>query len=304
MAPAFTAPTTEESSRTLVRAMTSVSGSSPRIASVAATPSITGISRSIRITSGRSSLALLSACAPSSASPTTSSSESSARNIRKPWRTTLWSSAIRTRIVTERPRSHYSDSLVDDKRPHRAGSGMPLRLLTEAAGRTEVAVRTRRRHDSGRIARRDTGCVMEPIQVLLVDDEPQVLRGLRMRLGLEADISVVGEAADGATAVDFAILFSPDVVLMDINLPVVDGITATRELAARRPPAAVVILSLHDDQGTIDRALAAGAAAFVAKHQRDGDVLGAIRMAAERTKGGALGNTTDQTERIKRIEQG
>jgi len=145
---------------------------------------------------------------------------------------------------------------------------------------------------------------MEPIQVLLVDDEPQVLRGLRMRLGLEADISVVGEAADGATAVDLAILLSPDVVLMDINLPVVDGITATRELAARVPQAAVVILSLHDDQGTIDRALAAGAAAFVAKHQRDGDLLGAIRMAAERTKGGALGNTTDQTERVKRNEQG
>lgn len=129
---------------------------------------------------------------------------------------------------------------------------------------------------------------MEPIQVLLVDDEPKVLRGLRMRLGLEADICVVGEAADGASGVDLAGLLSPDVVLMDVTLPVVDGITATRELAARVPKAAVVILSLHDDQGTIDRALAAGAVAFVAKHQIDGDLLGAIRMAAERAKGGAL----------------
>ena len=144
---------------------------------------------------------------------------------------------------------------------------------------------------------------MEPIQVLLVDDEPQVLRGLRMRLGLEADIWVVGEAADGASAVDLAGLLSPDVVLMDVNLPVVDGITATRELAARVPQTAVVILSLHDDQGTIDRALAAGAIAFVAKHQMDGDLLEAIRMAAETTKGGVLGNTTDQTERIIRNEQ-
>jgi len=144
---------------------------------------------------------------------------------------------------------------------------------------------------------------MERIRVLLVDDEPKVLRGLRMRLGLEADIWVVGEAADGATAVDLAGLLSPDVVLMDVNLPVVDGITATRELAARVPQAAVVILSLHDDQGTIDRAFAAGAVAFVAKHQRDGDVLGAIRMAAERTRREALGRNTDQTDRITREDQ-
>jgi DNA-binding NarL/FixJ family response regulator len=111
----------------------------------------------------------------------------------------------------------------------------------------------------------------------------------------------VGEAADGATAVDLAGLLSPDVVLMDVNLPVVDGITATRELTARVPRAAVVILSLHDDQGTIDRALAAGAIAFVAKHQTHGDLLGTIRTAAETSKGGVLGNTT---ERITRGQQG
>jgi DNA-binding NarL/FixJ family response regulator len=141
---------------------------------------------------------------------------------------------------------------------------------------------------------------MEPIQVLLVDDEPKVLRGLRMRLGLEADIRVVGEAADGATAVDLAGLLAPDVVLMDVNLPVVDGITATGELAARVPHAAVVMLSLHDDQGTVDRALAAGAVAFVGKQQMDGDLLEAIRKAAGTTKGGALGKTTERRERMGR----
>jgi DNA-binding NarL/FixJ family response regulator len=139
---------------------------------------------------------------------------------------------------------------------------------------------------------------MEPIQVLLVDDEPNVLRGLRMRLGLEADISVVGEAADGATAVDLALRLSPDVVLMDVNLPVLDGISATREIAARVPRAAVVVLSLYDDQGTIERALAAGAVAFVAKQQMDGDLLGAIRAAAERTKGVGLDDRTHQTGRL------
>lgn len=133
---------------------------------------------------------------------------------------------------------------------------------------------------------------MDAIRVLLVDDEPKVLRGLRMLLGLEADICVVGEAGDGATAVDLAGRLSADVVLMDVNLPLVDGITATRELAARVPQAAVVILSLHDDRGTIERALAAGAVAFVGKQQIDGDLLGAIRRAACRKKGGVLG--TDQ----------
>jgi DNA-binding NarL/FixJ family response regulator len=143
---------------------------------------------------------------------------------------------------------------------------------------------------------------MEPIKVLIVDDEPRVLRGLRMRLGLEEDIRVVGEAADGATAIGLAGLLQPDVVLMDVNMPVMDGIAATRELASRVPRAAVVILSLHDDQGAIDRAFDAGAAAFVAKQQMDGDLLGAVRDAAHRTKGGALSNATDQTERITRRE--
>ena len=127
---------------------------------------------------------------------------------------------------------------------------------------------------------------MKPIQDLLVDDEPSVLRGLRMRLGLESDIHVVGEAADGSAAVDMANRLSPDVVLMDINMPVMDGIAATLELAARSPGSAVVILSMHDDHDTADRALAAGAVAFIAKHQVDNALLAAIRAAAQKKEGG------------------
>ena len=121
---------------------------------------------------------------------------------------------------------------------------------------------------------------MEPIQVLLVDDEPKVLRGLRMRLNVEPDIHVVGEASDGSTAIDMASLLAPDVVLMDVNMPVMDGIAATRELLVRLPGSAVVMLSLHDDNGTMNSALAAGAIAFVAKHQMDDSLLTAIRQAA------------------------
>ena len=99
MAPALIAPTTAPSSSTLVRAMTSVSGSSRRMCPVAVMPSITGMSMSMSTTSGCSSRAIFSACAPSAASPTTSNSGSSERNMRRPWRTTLWSSASRMRIV-------------------------------------------------------------------------------------------------------------------------------------------------------------------------------------------------------------
>jgi DNA-binding NarL/FixJ family response regulator len=129
---------------------------------------------------------------------------------------------------------------------------------------------------------------MKPIQVLLVDDEPTVLRGLKMRLGLEADISVVGEAADGSAAVDMAALLAPDVVLMDVSMPVMDGITATRELALKVPGAAVVILSMHDDNGTAQRAREAGAVAFVGKQNIDQGLLSAIREAAHRPGGGAI----------------
>src|SRR5512134_2554443 len=126
---------------------------------------------------------------------------------------------------------------------------------------------------------------MKSIQVLLVDDEPNVLRGLRMRLALEADIAVVGEATDGATAVALADRLDPDVVLMDVNMPSMDGIAATRELASRAPRAAVVILTMHDDRVTRDSALAAGAVAFVAKHQMDDALVSAIRSAAGNRKG-------------------
>jgi DNA-binding NarL/FixJ family response regulator len=134
---------------------------------------------------------------------------------------------------------------------------------------------------------------MKQIQVLLIDDEAAVLRGLRMRLALEPDIHVVGEATGGSMGIDLANHLNPDVVLMDVSMPAMDGIAAIRELSGRGSCAAVVVLSLHDDAGTVGRALDAGAFAFVAKHQVDSDLLAAIRMAAEARKGEALGNGTE-----------
>jgi CheY-like chemotaxis protein len=126
----------------------------------------------------------------------------------------------------------------------------------------------------------DTASVMtKPIRILLVDDQPSIRRGLRMRLALEPDFEVVGEASDGREALLDAARWEPDVVLMDIEMPEMDGIYATEELTRTMPACAVVVLSIHDDALTQERALAAGARSFVAKHQCE-LLTGAIRSAA------------------------
>ena len=125
---------------------------------------------------------------------------------------------------------------------------------------------------------------MNTINILLVDDEPTIRRGLRMRLELEPDLSVIGEAGDGLAAIDSARTLAPNVVLMDVEMPRMNGIDATRELRSQVPSAAVVILSMHDDAATQARARDAGASAFVAKHSIDGGLLDAIRRAAEGTE--------------------
>jgi DNA-binding NarL/FixJ family response regulator len=118
------------------------------------------------------------------------------------------------------------------------------------------------------------------IRLLLVDDQPQIQRGLEMRLALEPDVEVIGTAGDAETALDLAIRLRPDVVVMDVELPGMNGIDATRSIRNALPSAAVVMLSLHDDSETIGRACAAGACAFVGKHRMEGPLLAAIREAA------------------------
>lgn len=118
------------------------------------------------------------------------------------------------------------------------------------------------------------------IKVLLVDDQKMVRRGLSMRLGIEPDLEVVGEAEDGAGAVDGAVAHAPDVVLMDVRMAGADGVEATATLRRAHPGVAVVMLTLQDDEATRERAAAAGAVGFVGKHQPEGDLIEEIRRAA------------------------
>jgi DNA-binding NarL/FixJ family response regulator len=117
------------------------------------------------------------------------------------------------------------------------------------------------------------------ITVLLADDQTSVRKGLRMRLQLEPDIDVVGEASDGEAAIAMALELRPRIVLMDIEMPGMDGIAATTALS-KEDGCRVVMLSLHDDKQTRARAAQAGARGFVAKTRIDECLLGAIREAA------------------------
>jgi DNA-binding NarL/FixJ family response regulator len=118
------------------------------------------------------------------------------------------------------------------------------------------------------------------IRLLLVDDQPAVRRGLGMRLHMEPDIQVVGEASTGREALSLAQELAPDVVLMDVEMPEMDGIEATAALRKAVSQSAVVILSIHDDVYTRNRARAAGAVAFVEKRGPTDTLLAAIRQAA------------------------
>lgn len=129
------------------------------------------------------------------------------------------------------------------------------------------------------------------IRLLLVDDQKNVRRGLRMRLELEPDVEVVGEAENGENAIDQANMLRPDIVLMDVEMPKMDGISATEALHNAESPCSVVILSLYDDTLTRERAKQAGAKAFVAKHQLEQTLMACIRsvVGGPERPGGSMG---------------
>jgi DNA-binding NarL/FixJ family response regulator len=121
-----------------------------------------------------------------------------------------------------------------------------------------------------------------PIKVLLADDQELVRTGFRLLLEVEDDITVVGEAADGAEAVELARRERPDVVLMDIRMPVLDGLQATRQLAAMRglEQTRVLILTTYDTDTYVYEALEAGASGFLLKDSGPTELLHAIRVVA------------------------
>jgi DNA-binding NarL/FixJ family response regulator len=125
------------------------------------------------------------------------------------------------------------------------------------------------------------------LSVLLVDDHPVVRSGLRALLATVPDVEVVGEAADGAAAVELARDCRPDVVLMDLGLPVLDGIAATRQIVEIVPGTAVLVLTMHEDPDTVGAALRAGASGYLLKGVDQATLLDALHVVA--AGGRALG---------------
>lgn len=123
------------------------------------------------------------------------------------------------------------------------------------------------------------------IGVVLADDQPLVRTGLRMILSSEPDIEVVGEAANGAEAVALCLRTHPDVVLMDVRMPELDGIEATRRLGAAKDPPKVLVLTTFDLDDIVYDALRAGASGFLLKDAPEDRLTSAIRVVAE---GGSL----------------
>jgi DNA-binding NarL/FixJ family response regulator len=122
--------------------------------------------------------------------------------------------------------------------------------------------------------------VQKPIRLLLADDQQLLRAGFRMVLGAESDLDIVGEAGDGAEAVDLARRLLPDVVLMDIRMPRLDGVAATRAIVAARLPVRVLILTTFDLDEYVVGALRAGASGFLAKDVPADDLVAAIRTVA------------------------
>src|SRR5665809_165891 len=115
------------------------------------------------------------------------------------------------------------------------------------------------------------------MRILIADDHGIVRSGLRLLLEREPDIEVVGEASDGVEAREKAISERPDLAILDVKMPRLTGLQATREIREQVPEVAVLILSMHDDERYLFEALKAGASGYVLKAQADTDLLAAIR---------------------------
>jgi two-component system response regulator NreC len=119
------------------------------------------------------------------------------------------------------------------------------------------------------------------IRVLLADDHVVMRNGLRLLLERQSNLKVVGEAADGREAVEMAAAEKPDVVVMDIAMPHLNGVEAARQIAIRSPHTAIAILSMHSDESYVIRSLKAGARAYLLKDSAEADLISAINAIME-----------------------
>ncbi|MBZ5621048.1 MAG: response regulator transcription factor [Acidobacteriia bacterium] len=122
---------------------------------------------------------------------------------------------------------------------------------------------------------------MKSIRILLADDHTVVRKGLRLLLENQPGFTVIADAADGMEAVALAEAHRPDVIVMDVAMPILNGIEATRQVVAKLPQTAIVILSMHSDEGYVLKALKAGARAYLLKDSAEHDLINAVKAVSE-----------------------
>ena len=122
---------------------------------------------------------------------------------------------------------------------------------------------------------------MKKLRILLADDHVVMRTGLRALLERQPNLEVVGESENGRETVKLAASLQPDVVVMDVGMPLLNGIEATKTIVTERPATAVVILSMHADESYVMRALSAGARGYLLKDSAAADLLGAIQAVSQ-----------------------
>jgi two-component system, NarL family, response regulator NreC len=122
---------------------------------------------------------------------------------------------------------------------------------------------------------------MKPIRILLADDHTVVRKGLRLLLESQPDFQVIADAADGRETVALAERHTPDVVVMDVAMPGLNGIEAARQISAKLPRTAIVFLSMHSDEGYVLKALKSGARAYLLKDSAENDLINAVKAVRE-----------------------
>lgn len=121
---------------------------------------------------------------------------------------------------------------------------------------------------------------MSPTRVLIADDHPLIRSGLRSLLARESEFEVVGEAADGYQALELVEQLKPDIVMLDVSMPRLNGIDVARKISETTPSTRVIIVSIHSDESYVLRALRAGAKGYLLKASPEGDILNAVRTVA------------------------
>jgi DNA-binding NarL/FixJ family response regulator len=150
------------------------------------------------------------------------------------------------------------------------------------------------------------GLTAPPIRIVIAEDQPVVRRGVALLLGMEPDMEVVGQASNGAEAVNLALLLRPDVVLMDLHMPVKGGVAATREITRALPGAQILVLTTLDDDETVFEAVRAGAHAYLLKDAAEDEVLEtirALRRGESHLTPQIARKVMDQFRRLAQVEQ-